>query len=87
MGTRLPGRVERRALEQRQFAWSQRRHTLRAMEQCRHLTQARAELPWMADLPAQAAQQVLRHLDAAYDNWWNPTTRPGLLPDGSARPG
>jgi len=72
MGTRLPGRVERRALEQRQFAWSQRRHTLRAMEQCRHLTQARAELPWMADLPAQAAQQVLRHLDAAYDNWWNP---------------
>src|SRR6266540_5064719 len=47
------------ALEQRQFAWSQRRHTLRAVEQCAHLTQARAELPWMAELPAQAGQQVL----------------------------
>jgi putative transposase len=26
----------------------------------------------MADLPAQAAQQVLRQLDRAFDNWWNP---------------
>jgi putative transposase len=60
------------ALEQRQFAWQQRRHTLRAAGQCAHLTQARADLPWLADLPAQCAQQVLRHLDRAYDNWWNP---------------
>ena len=60
------------ALEQRQFAWSQRHHTMRAVEQCAHPTQARAQLPWMAELPAQAGQQVLRHLDAAYDNWWNP---------------
>ena len=60
------------ALEQRRFAWTQRRHTMRAAEQCAHLTQARADLDWMADLPAQSAQQVLRHLDRAYGNWWNP---------------
>jgi putative transposase len=60
------------ALAQRQFVWSQRRKTLRAVEQCRHLTHARAELSWLADLPAQSAQQVLRHLDTAYDNWWSP---------------
>ena len=60
------------ALEQRQFAWQQRRHTLRAAGQCAYLTQARADLDWLADLPAQSAQQVLRHLDRAYDNWWNP---------------
>ncbi|WTW76342.1 transposase [Streptomyces sp. NBC_00009] len=52
--------------------WEQRRYTLRSIEQCTHLTIARAELPWLAELPAQAAQQVLRHLDRAYDNFWNP---------------
>jgi putative transposase len=60
------------ALEQRRFAWSQRGRTVRSAEQCRHLTYARADLPWLADLPAQSAQQVLRQLDRAYDNWWNP---------------
>ena len=25
-----------------------------------------------ADLPAQCAQQILRAMDQAYDNWWNP---------------
>ena len=60
------------ALAQRQFAWTQRGVTLRAVGQNRQLTEGRAELPWLADLPAQSAQQVLRNLDAAYDNWWNP---------------
>ena len=60
------------ALAQRQFAWTQRSVTLRAVGQNRQLTEGRAELPWLADLPAQSAQQVLRNLDAAYDNWWNP---------------
>jgi putative transposase len=60
------------ALEQRQFLSSQRGVTMRARRQCRHLTKARAEIAWIADLPAQAAQQVLAHLDRAYDNWWNP---------------
>jgi putative transposase len=60
------------ALAQRQFAWTQRGATLRAVEQCRQLTQARAELPWLADLPAQSAQHVLGNLDRAFDNWWNP---------------
>lgn len=69
------------ALEQRHFAWAQRRHTMRAIEQCAHLTQARSELNWIADLPAQSAQQVLRQLDRAYDNWWNrshPAGAPGF---------
>jgi putative transposase len=60
------------ALEQRRFAWHQRGRTVRSAEQCRHLTDARGDLPWLADLPAQSAQQVLRQLDRAYDNWWNP---------------
>jgi putative transposase len=61
------------ALEQRQYLYRHRGLTLRAVEQCAQLTRARGDLPWLADLPAQAAQQVLRHLDRAYDNWWNPT--------------
>jgi putative transposase len=60
------------ALAQRQFLYTQRGLTLRAAKQCRQLTEARAELDWLADLPAQAAQQVLAHLDGAYVNWWNP---------------
>jgi len=60
------------ALAQRKFAWHQRGVTIRAVGQCRDLTEARAELPWLADLPAQCAQQILRQLDRAYDNWWNP---------------
>jgi putative transposase len=60
------------ALAQRQHLYRHRGYTLRAVEQCAQLTRARAELPWLADLPAQSAQQVLRQLDRAYDNWWNP---------------
>jgi IS605 OrfB family transposase len=73
------------ALERRRFAWSQRARTVRSAEQCRHLTDARADLPWLADLPAQSAQQMLRQLDRAYDNWWNPAfisdeREPRLMP-------
>jgi putative transposase len=60
------------ALEQRRFAWCQRGRTIWSAEQCRHLTDARADVRWVADLPAQSAQQVLRQLDRAYHNWWNP---------------
>jgi putative transposase len=60
------------ALEQRQYLYRHRGVTLRSVEQCAQLTQARGELAWLADLPAQSAQQVLRQLDHAYDNWWNP---------------
>jgi putative transposase len=60
------------ALEQRQYLYRHRGVTLRAVEQCAQLTQARRQLPWLADLPAQSAQQVLRQLDRAYDYWWDP---------------
>jgi putative transposase len=59
------------ALAQRDYLYRQRGCTLRAVEQCAQLTLARSELAWLADLPAQSAQQVLRQLDRAYDNWWN----------------
>ncbi|MFD7446448.1 hypothetical protein [Streptomyces sp. NPDC059909] len=54
--------------------YDQRGRTLRAVEQCRYLTAARgeADLAWLAELPAQAGQQILRHLDRAYDNFFNP---------------
>jgi putative transposase len=76
LGAYVPGGMER-PLAQRQFAWTQRSVTLRAVGQNRQLTEARAELPWLADLPAQSAQQVLRNLDAAYDNWRNPQLSAG----------
>ena len=59
------------ALEQRQYLYRHRGVTLRASAQCVQLTRARGDLPWLADLPAQSAQQVLRQLDRAYGNWWN----------------
>jgi len=43
-----------------------------APEQHAHLTQAHADLDRMADLPAQCGQQIVSHMDHAYDNWWNP---------------
>lgn len=61
------------ALEQRQYIYRQRGVTLRAAEQCRSLTKARAEISWLAELPAAAGQQVLHHLDLAYDNFFNPS--------------
>jgi putative transposase len=61
------------ALAQRIWAYrSAQRATLRAVDQCLELTEARTECDWLRDLPAQCAQQVLRQLDAAYDNFWNP---------------
>ncbi|MFI8500840.1 RNA-guided endonuclease InsQ/TnpB family protein [Streptomyces sp. NPDC085524] len=60
------------ALEQRVYLWEQRRYTLRSAEQCKFLTAARTDLDWIGDLPAQAGQQILRSLDRAYDNFWNP---------------
>lgn len=72
------------ALEQRQHVYTQRGVTLRAMEQCRYLTAARAEVGWLAELPATAGQQVLRHLDLAYDNYFNPS-HPARFPQFKKR--
>ncbi|MFI6564528.1 hypothetical protein [Streptomyces sp. NPDC050534] len=59
-------------LEQRLYVYDQRRKHLSAGEQCRYLTKARHDLEWIADLPSQVPQQVLRHFDQAYQNFWNP---------------
>lgn len=75
------------ALEQRQYLYRHRGVTLRASPQGVQLTRARAELPWLADLPAQSAQQVLRQLDRAYDNWWNPRHPAGRRRSRSATTG
>lgn len=55
------------------MVWRTWRKSLRSGEQCSYLTTARAELDWLRDLPAHTAQQILRHLDAAYDTWWHPS--------------
>lgn len=59
------------ALEQRQYAYQQRQVTLRSVEQGLHLTVARREIAWLAELPATVGQQVLRHMDLAFDNFFN----------------
>jgi putative transposase len=43
------------AMEQRQYLYRHRGVTLRAGAQGVQLTRARAELPWLAELPAQSA--------------------------------
>ncbi len=64
--------VRNAALEQRRVAYRTCGVTLRAWGQAGDLTEARAELDWVEDLPAQASQQALVDLDTAYENWWNP---------------
>lgn len=59
------------ALMQRQWAYGAQRVTLYAADQCKDLTELRGEHDWVRDLPAQCGQQVLRHLDQAYANFWN----------------
>lgn len=41
------------------------------VRQCRSLTEARAELEWVRDLPAQSAQQVLGNLQTGFERWWD----------------
>jgi putative transposase len=58
------------ALEQRQTAWRNCRVSIGLAEQCRDLRNARTEIPWLAEVPAQVAQQALRDLDRAYSNFF-----------------
>ena len=60
------------ALEQRQVAWRYAKRPLWSKDETKDLTEVRAEIDWIKDFPAQAAQQVLRDLDQAYKNCWNP---------------
>jgi putative transposase len=59
-------------LEQRDMCrnWRLRGRPTKA-RQCRSLTEARAELSWVQDLPAQSAQQVLANLQTGFERWWN----------------
>jgi putative transposase len=59
--------------------WSQwggrdRRPTLKQADDA--IRQARAEIPWLADLPAQAAQQVLKTYVKAWRNFFEGRARP-----------
>ncbi len=54
------------ALEQRTTC---RRRGINKIVQCRDLTELRAEVDWILDLPAQVAQQVLADLDLACQRW------------------
>jgi putative transposase len=58
------------ALEQRQTAWRRLRKSVGLTEQCEDLTEARAEIPWLRDVPAQVAQQTLRDLDGAFSHFF-----------------
>jgi putative transposase len=58
------------ALEQRKRAWRDCGVRVGLAEQCRDLTDARAGIDWLADVPAQTAQQTLRDLDRAYGNFF-----------------
>jgi len=51
------------ALDQRRWG---RGWALNNVTQCRELTQLRAEFDWLAELPAQTAQQVFADLDLAF---------------------
>ena len=55
------------ALDQRRWGRGWR---LSKITQCRELTELRAEFDWLAELPAQTAQQVFSELDLAFQRWW-----------------
>jgi putative transposase len=59
------------ALEQRRTAWRLCSASVGLAEQCRDLTAARREVPWLEDVPAQAAQQTLRDLDRAFGRFFD----------------
>ena len=55
------------ALDQRRWGRGLRPSKI---SQCRELTGLRAEFDWLAELPAQAAQQVFAELDLAFQRCW-----------------
>lgn len=57
-------------LEQRNLYRSHLGSTPDLTEQCRQLTEARANNEWLASGVAQIQQQALRDLDQAFKNWW-----------------
>lgn len=63
------------ALEQRRIAWRSWGANVGLAEQCRDLTDARAEIPWLREAPAQAAQHTLRDLDGAFTRFFSGLSR------------
>ena len=57
------------AVEQRSW-WQPGRPAPGYAEQCRHLSEARAAFPWLADGSAIVQQQALRDFHAAYASWF-----------------
>lgn len=58
------------ALEHRRTAYRGFSTNVSKVDQCRELTELRAEVDWLADVPAQSQQQLLEDLDQAFRNWW-----------------
>jgi putative transposase len=52
-----------------QYRWGRDQFEIGKVSQCRELTGLRAEFDWLAELPAQTAQQVLAELDLAMQRW------------------
>jgi putative transposase len=59
------------ALEQRKTAWRRCGTSVSLAEQCLDLTAAREAIPWVQDVPAQAAQQTLPDLDRAFARFFS----------------
>lgn len=58
------------ALEQRQSAYRLTGRSPGYTSQCRDLTDARREIEWLAEAPAQALQQSLRDLNGAFERFF-----------------
>ena len=61
------------ALEQRLMGLSRPRDERvypSAVDQINELTELRAELPWLADVPRNVCAQVLVEIDAAFQRWF-----------------
>src|SRR5258708_1541966 len=63
------------ALEQQNMYRPEFGRTPGWVEQCRQLTEARAEFSWLATGSAMIQQQALRDLHQAFQNWWRGTHR------------
>lgn len=66
------------ALEQRRD-WYRPGRQFDFITQCREITQLRAEVEWLREVPVHALQQAVKDLDHAYRNWWSGRTKAPVM--------